>query len=349
MTSEERQIIKEKLFVLSAQVRFEGLIPLIDRLGQIADTNKHNPEFFESFVPLIEAMDDEIVNDRGVQEVLEDVTNQSGVFHQPDWDVKNVFQTAGDQFNFYIQKHMDPGVIVSIVLLVMNEKEKNDLLTGEAFNEYPSQLLETFQRLKIQLETEKLTAWFDCYGNIPLNWKPPLGQMEEDETIHDIISRAIKDLGNRRQQKFLPSFVNVRKINDPSQRFLLTRLRKNGCIVIIDALSLYHPDILTAFHRSLLDAYPRTSVVSIAPNGKLINIAREITVRINTQVSEMEFFKRKQNKEADYGFITEADDRESLQHWIETRAKELCPTQALKEGIYSHINNFSNLSESEFV
>ncbi|MEO1097973.1 MAG: hypothetical protein AAFX57_09475, partial [Bacteroidota bacterium] len=134
---------------------------------------------------------------------------------------------------------------------------------------------------------------------------------------------------------FFPSFKDIRTIN--SDRTLLKTLRQDGCIVAIDVVSLCHPKLFKAFQQSLLDAYPNTFVVSIAPTYSIFPLVRRMTTLIQLDISEMEFSKRRTDKHEEFGACKEIFEEGECQQWLRDR---LGKTVRTHKGIQRYINKF---------
>jgi hypothetical protein len=139
---------------------------------------------------------------------------------------------------------------------------------------------------------------------------------------------------------FVPEFIDIRTINDEGSRHLLRKLRRDGCVIIMDSISMRHPTIYRGFHQSALDAYPSTSVVSIAPIHSAFEVLREMTLVIQIRASDMEFTKRRYDDDEDYGICEELCDEQRFKRWFMDRVKKLSGSKAATQtGIRPYMFN----------
>jgi hypothetical protein len=104
-------------------------------------------------------------------------------------------------------------------------------------------------------------------------------------------------------------------------RLNLRRIRDTGCIVIMDIISIRHPKLQRAFQQTLLDAYPRTSIVSIAPNQGSYTLATKLAVLVQLKVEEMEFQRR--SGDSDWGASEKIFEEQRFRPWLSSRLQKI--------------------------
>ncbi len=97
------------------------------------------------------------------------------------------------------------------------------------------------------------------------------------------------------------------------------KLRGGGCVVVVDSISMRHPALQHALQQSMLDAYPKTSVVNIAPFQSAFELVRKMRVFLRLQVSDLEFDKRRRYRFEEYGVCREIYERYEFEQWLSDR------------------------------
>lgn len=255
------------------------------------------PEDFRAFIELIRKMSADIKQGRSVYDLLEQTT--SGKYIQPDWQAHNVFQANRDLFcyvfdNFKkeIKPQKPPEIPIPVVLLVMTSTEARELLSGDVFPENHHELRENFEKLQTLLaEYNETSDWVQRYGEKPELWKP-FGAGDSDN-INRLICQALKRL-EKYNEPLSPFFIDIRRVNkcELKSRRELRQLREEGCVVIMDVISMHHPDIQREFRQSLLDAFPSTLVAKIAPVERVFDELKHEMVIFIEQYIKTEFYRR---------------------------------------------------------
>ena len=86
-----------------------------------------------------------------------------------------------------------------------------------------------------------------------------------------------------------------------------------------------HPDLQCAFHQSLLDAYPKTSILSIAPSGDVYQAACRLAVFVQLKLKEMEFYRRLSDRGDDEASrrLYNVMELDSIVNWLSSRVKSI--------------------------
>src|SRR5262249_54966432 len=138
------------------------------------------------------------------------------------------------------------------------------------------------------------------------------------QLVTQVLDELNKDVGY--QPPLAPEFQDIRTLHQ--NRHLLRRLRRDGCVAILDSISLRHPVLQRAFQQSVLDAYPTTSIVTIAPVEPAVAAARKLTVVLKLQFAELEFSKRRLDYE-DGRACEELSDAQRFEEWLLYRVPKL--------------------------
>jgi hypothetical protein len=215
----------------------------------------------------------------------------------------------------------------------MTESEAAELLNGSAFADQPDILETQFNHIRDLLASEGLSDWLSCYQATVQLWQP-FGPSEP--SIEDLIVRSVDRLNSQLQlePRLVPQFHRIHEL--VKDRALLRHLRETGCVVVVDAVSLRHPELQRAFHQSLLDAYQSTSVVVVAPCRRAVDESRELTIMVQLRLSQLEFARRSLDWDDEYTCI-ETHDRGNLQKWLFTRFRAIAAGSPVKSGIRKYM------------
>lgn len=271
-----------------------------DRLQSLIGSRQYTPEVIKYFIELIKGMSHEFAkmvqktkDDTGKKQALRKVVQQAEAkFLQEKWTVENV-TNAQNIFNFTLEvvkrevKELKSIIKIPVVLPVMTQKEAKELDSENITVAMPKNYVDDLKKFKALLKTD----WLENYGTTPEQWKP---FDSINKNIEDLMAEMlIKVQQNKGYQKpLVPYFISVHDLN--KDRALLTYLRHNGCFVINDVISMWHPEVQRNYRATLLDAFPSTIVFRIAPlnqNNQALNFAQPL-ISFLEQFQDLEFFKR---------------------------------------------------------
>jgi len=181
---------------------------------------------------------------------------------------------------------LDESVEASFVLLAMTKAQADELASQQAFQQQPDVLQQNFASLAGYLAQIGSNDWADHYGVSPEEWRPG-----GERTIAKLVGDTLDELNETRElKKLVPKFYDIQSLGDGEKvsRGLVRQLRKSGCLVIVDAISLRHPLLLRAYQRSLLDVFPSTSVLTLTPGAGALKLMETMvhTLQLNLQDSE---------------------------------------------------------------
>jgi hypothetical protein len=226
---------------------------------------------------------------------------------------------------------------IPIVLLAMTAQEAQELVTGRAFQNYPEEIQPHFDELQQQLYQQQGTDWHKCYQQTAKEWQPfktPSGSISVQELVAQVIHNLNQVHGY--SPELSPVFFSIRSLTDKRNRVRLLYLRRQGCIVIMDSISMRHPALNKAFYQSMLDASPKTSVVTIIPHLSILEAVRRMTIILNFKFSELEFSRRKSDVEEDFGTCTDIYDPQQLEPWLSSQIRKIIPESVTKREVGIH-------------
>jgi hypothetical protein len=231
---------------------------------------------------------------------------------------KNVYVIMMNSANELKSTTQSRNTLVPIVPVVMTAAQALELVDKKIFVDEPQILEKSFDELYQYLQIEA-ADWIKRYGERPQDWKP-FGAGPADLTLEQLIANALNGLEEELKELDCPlaaSFTDVVALAE-GNRLSLKGIRDSGCIVIMDIISIRHPKLQRAFQQTLLDAYPRTSVVTIAPNQGSYMLATKLAVYVQLKVEEMEFLRRRGDA-FDYGASQRILEQEEFRPWLSSR------------------------------
>ncbi len=335
--------VREEAERMAEEQAYAPLRPALEKLGFWASARSYAPEIFRAALWLVRRMKEEARDEHDIAELMERLIRGEYAV-KDDWEISGVFRRNKDIFqgifsNLLRELRKGKSFAVPVVLLVMNDAEAASLESEEAFQGCPRRLRQDFKRLRTLLRRNGLDDWRQRYRETPEAWQP-FSSAEGAESISQLITRSLNNVGGDSQQ-FIPSFKDVRTLTADENRQLLRDLRHEGCVVVVDLISIHHPAIQRHFQRSALDYYQQTSVVTVAPFSSAFDVLREMTVVLQMKVSEMEFAMRRLDVDArsvDYGACEQIHEEGVLLVWLLDRVKKMYLSRASAEtGIRGYI------------
>ncbi|SEH03917.1 hypothetical protein SAMN05444920_1488 [Nonomuraea solani] len=321
-----------------------SLVQAVETLRSAASAEGYPPDTLLTIIAGLRECNAMMARGEGIGTIIRAVGDDDlPVFRQRYESVDQVVNAK----NYIVNQLQDlPGlsgqsetiVRIPLILLAMTERQAAELRSGEVFNEYPASLRDDFRQACVLLEQEAVADWFQCYGERPEDWRP---FSAGSDSIQTLVHRIIEQINERKRYdgRLEPEFLDIHEVI--GDRHQLLRLRRSGCIVIIDVLSLRHPQIQRAYHQSLLDAYPNTSIVTIAPVAKALEKARELTVFLQLRIADLEFAKRRSEFTSSARRCIETWEQNMLEGWLEAGFHDTAIDSGLKEGIRKHMRYVS--------
>lgn len=337
-TQESWQAINVELSRLSDDQKYKQYQPLLDNLQHMADAKYPSPEIVKGVLEVLKYMQ---VHGTPAQEIARQV---EGGFVQPDWTVegdvnqanrdliKQTFVTiVNNNIKELKEDEANLNIPVPIVLLVMTRTEAEELVTLQAFEGFKEQIYTAqFSRYQKALEEKKFVNWIQRYGDKPEAWHP-FGS--DPATISEVVTQALETIEGY-DRRLVPNFIDIRSLNEDSTRRNLRQLRQNGCVIIIDSISIRHPIIQRGYRRTQLDAFPNTLLVKLNPFSDPTELEEQM-IKFSERYVDLEFFKRFR-VDLD-GKCDEVEDNFHFKRWLLDQAPKLLPQdEKAKKGWRRH-------------
>jgi hypothetical protein len=341
-----REQIRSELEQLMNRADYKLLKPILEGVQPVVNAEAVDVEIANEVLENVKSLQAEMAKSKTPYEVIKKAATSG--FNQPNLNVEGDLYQAGrdvvnqpkrDQINNItiqiinnkldeIKRDMpDVSLEISVILLVMTATEATQLASGDAFKDYTESVYtDEFKELQKVLGGKLPPDWPNNYGKTSQDWKPFNG----NETIADLIAQSLRDIEGI-QKPLVPKFIDIRTLNEETKlaRRNLKELRHNGCIIVMDVISIRHPVIQHAYRRSLLDAFPNVMIVRIAPTGDALNIVQQM-IRFSERLIDLEFYKRfKVDLDAK---CDQVSDSLELTRWLVGQTPQLVPNEQKAKG-----------------
>jgi hypothetical protein len=226
-----------------------------------------------------------------------------------------------------------PSIPVQVVVVAMSRADAEDLDSGRVFTGLPPEWQQNFSSIRPDLPPN----WLRHYGDKAEDWEPFVGE----GSISSLIRNELQLLSQASKTPLRASFVEIRDLSQQTHRQKLLDLRAGGCLVVMDAVSAWHPQLQAAFRASSLDVSPMSMVVRILPHQTLDSVLTKVGFLLREWLS-CEFFQRA-NIDLDEKCETVMQPL-AFRKWMRNRLRDVAPAVAAaqKGSLRPHINNFGH-------
>jgi hypothetical protein len=315
---------------MNGDAEYRRLRPLIEPIEAIVGA-RVNMDVARDLLSAVESVRSGKLEPSTVLEQADNVSSGRPGFAQNDWKVNTVNQLVVGGVTQL--RAAEVTIPVPIVLVVMNAAEAKALASYEAFTEQSEALRKDFEALEADLKANKLDDWTSQYGLRSEDWCPSGSAETVEARATAALIEFTETLGL--EKRLIPKFIDVRKLQ--KSRAHILQLRKAGCIVVLDTISLRHPGLLAAFQHTLLDAYPATAVVRLSPLPTLQEMTRNLIYSMQLAMSDSELSKRLVDP-GEYDVCTEVSEINRFPPWLQARVKQICSKAIAESGIRSDMN-----------
>ena len=296
LEAKEWNPVEKKLLRLKEDRKYATLLPLLD-LVQFFSNNR---EYYESqkiqyLLMAIEFIQQMIGEKGDVRQVIEEIIAGQRQFNFifPEKAYKRYPNLNQFIINCLNDKREElksklPYILLPIILVVMTRKQAEELAAGKASLEHAT--CPEFQDFQNVIANTYNSNWVHQYNLKPELWKPFANQ---EATIEDFLNNIFKTV--RKDNRFIQlKFLNFNDLNQENKfnRDEVLKLRREGCIVIMDVISMRHPAIQYQFRKSMLDAFPNTIVAKFDPTGNSSLLEHKMLNMVEKYL-ELECYKRR--------------------------------------------------------
>jgi hypothetical protein len=165
------------------------------------------------------------------------------------------------------------SILVPFVVVAMNVQQASDLINGEVLQsgEVTESEYLSFQEISGHFREDEIGRWISHYAEEPDNWRP---HTHPESTIQEIVADVTATLNqtpSHLDSMALP-FVTLQSYtaqffaeDEDIQEIAWRELASSGCILIVDAVSLFHPTVNRAFSDSQLASKDKVAVLILSP------------------------------------------------------------------------------------
>lgn len=264
--------------------------PFIKRLSDISSTSTLPEDYLRVILQMLNHMSRDVSQgSRSAQDLAEfRLALKYARQAAPSWTAKR-FSEFEPLFRKLFGSYVPGPETVPIVLLAMTAEQAAELASGAAYADSPDgdQYL-AFLRQTLE-ENGLGESWQSHYGAHPELWCPFTAE-DDSETFRSIVESAFQNIGQKASKVVVPRFIGAQSL--AADRDQLLRLREEGCLVVVDTISLHHPEIQHAYHASYLDVFPTTAVARVAPTEAVLQLEVLLARLIARQVDH-EFHQRR--------------------------------------------------------
>ena len=296
--------------------------------------NLLNDSSLSLFHPLIKELRNkfDLTTSQRIISTFESITsllNISEVLEKLRYEFNNIDPSIEGKYfqNFCQSKEIteEIGCEINIVLLVMNQSEAEELDSENVFSDYNTELRENFRKLRQTLANNGVINWVNHYQSTSEQWQP-FNQDVPQRNITQLIEEVIENVQS--QPKIVSKFIDIRELNQYNHDSfkLLKQLRDKGCIIIMDVISMQHPEMQHLFKSTALDAFPNTLVLMVAPIYSVFDIAKSIKGVIEQRI-DIEFYRRLELNDSKCMKIS---DKTIFRNWLIGKVPDLLSVSETK-------------------
>jgi hypothetical protein len=319
--------LRNEVRKLQQEAALDELSTLTNRLGLLLSVKNREPDlaFLSALLGLVLQMQADRQDGASLDEVIEKALRREGLYENPAWDPNGLMVSQAFHFQDVVrqlQAEKTKVYPVAVVLVAMTVNEAQALADGSAFNGHLA-LQAAFQELRQVLENSGLADWSARYGAHPQDWRP-FGPKRE--TIEEIIDGVLFQVGADYASRLVPYYIDLHRLDKSHPAFYeqLQRLRREGCFVIADVISLRHPELHRSFYASRLDAFDKTRILEVAPVAQALDLRLNLMLALEQELDEE--FRRRRDFD-DKPSCRTAADQEGLRDWFGQRVGDLVPAE----------------------
>ena len=172
---------------------------------------------------------------------------------------------------------------VPFIIVAMTKQESYELINESIFeksNQTKRDDLLRFQKFKQAFNQKNIVNWCSHYSENRESWRPLIcSNIDIEEIIFQII-HEINQLNFKRLNLplFYPQFRATDFFQDDEYKreHAMCELDESGCVFIIDAISLFHPDIRHTLVSSQLFAKQQVAMITLSPIKSIVQYADEL-------------------------------------------------------------------------
>jgi len=208
---------------------------------------------------------------------------------------------------------------IPFVIVAMTRDQADALKTGTALD-HPTVAqaertqCEEFKRV-LEEHGVNIANLPDIYGRDREDWRP---HTSDEITIRDIVSEIVELVSARRSDEdkgeITPKFQSSDFFTEGTRVETWDKLRRSGCVVIVDAVSMFHPELCDVFVNSRIDSSEQVAMLVLSPVNPCDIPVNEAIEKKACERMELAFADFRKHYEKRYEFS--AGNLLSLQRWL---------------------------------
>jgi len=254
-----------------------------------------------------------------------------------------------DQLRTEVDQALTGKIVIPFVIVAMKESEAIELMDETVFHDNPNvppAELTLFQQFKQALQEHGSGKLVSHYGGERESWKPlACPNISVGEIVSDILDHINNyHRGPRNLPRLLPYFLSEDFVlpedftaeDRIARRRTLRQLQRSGGVIVVDAVSMFHPMLNRSISRSDIGSYRRAAILVISPvDTNVLEINQLIEQVVDSQ---MEAAFTRFDVEFDHLCEIGAGNSRALKRWLFTAlhrtaigAQDLEPNPAVLE------------------
>jgi hypothetical protein len=224
-----------------------------------------------------------------------------------------------------------PSVLIPVVVIAMTQQHLRELWSESAFSSSESYQHDRkdFRDVKSELHKHEIDDLTHYYGDSPDDWIPiAFGNTTVKSMIEESVERFNAKQVNESHPKVSISFRSVEFFSSDSEvrRSAVWQEFKNGtCLVIVDALSLLHPDVRATFIKSGI-GNDKSPIVLMLPFGiTALSTNRILEEKLHPHIqAHLKRFEEPDDEPLDALCAFGVAEPRSFRHWLASVLPATC-------------------------
>ncbi len=209
---------------------------------------------------------------------------------------------------------------IPFAIMSMNEQEALQLLNGEAFTANVPMLpnaQQRFEEFRELLSRQGLSDLSPSYASLRDNWRPHISPNQPIRLlVEQVFTRFFECYGSLVSPMLKPAFYSDQFFSTSrDERWQIQQVfRNSGGIIIVDAVSLMHPNLRHMLDQSMVASHDKVAVLIVAPISSSGTEIKQWMEREAQQQFEQMF--RRFDYDLDHLCEIDIDNIRSMQRWM---------------------------------
>jgi hypothetical protein len=181
-------------------------------------------------------------------------------------------------------------LLLPTIVVSMNQEESSELQNRSVLEKHAGkEEAQKYEQFLEALDKEGCQNPFERYKGDRDLWEPPFG---EGKTISELIESGLLKVNQNsaeNEQTIIGYSITDEFFNGEVNKNEFVKIAKEeGCLIIIDAISLFHPLVRKRLHKSGLPSQSKSAVIFISPTVTNSNlVTRSIEELVSTEMDDV--------------------------------------------------------------